>query len=503
MRLEQLSAGLPGSLVGGDAEIEEIGFDSRSVSPGMLFVCVRGLRSDGHEFAAQAAAAGAVALVVEERLDVDLPQFVVPDSRAAMGPLAARLFGHPSMELAMVGVTGTNGKTTTTFLVRSILEGAGTRCGLLGTVKRVVGGVEEEVERTTPEAIDLQRTMRRMVESGDEACALEVSSHALVLGRAAAIDFDVAAFTNLTQDHLDFHADMEDYFGAKRELFLPEARGTTPVCAVVNIDDTFGERLADELEATGKSRLTRVSSAGNDADLSAREIEFDAAGARFELHGAGPPREVRLPLAGHFNVDNALAALGAALALGIDPAAAVEALAGAEPVPGRMEPVDAGQDFAVLVDYAHTPDSLDNVLAAGRKLTDGRLISVFGCGGDRDPHKRPLMGAAAASASDLTIVTSDNPRNEDPDAIIAGILEGIDHGSGDGVRVEPDRREAIAAGVAAAEPGDLLVIAGKGHEQGQELAGGHTVPFDDREVAREAIERRLSGETSRGGQAGS
>ncbi len=506
MRLDELSAellsgplgppevGAPGRIARGDGSVEiaDITFDSRDVRPGTLFFCVKGSVSDGHDFASAAVEAGASALVTERELDLDVPQLVVGDSRRAMGPVASRWFGDPSAELQVVGITGTNGKTTSAFLVRSILEHAGISCGLLGTVKQVVGGESEPVERTTPEAIDLQRTLRRMVDAGDLACVIEVSSHALSLGRADAIHFDVAAFTNLTQDHLDFHRDMEDYYEAKRLLFVPEpgCAGLAPEIGVINVDDPYGERLVVELQRAGSPRLFTFSAAGHVADLTAHDVDFDAGGTRFTLHGQGTPRELRLRLPGHFNVENALAALGSSLALGVDLDVAVEALADAEPVPGRMEPIGGGGGLSVVVDYAHTPDSLENVLRAGRRLTDGGLICVFGCGGDRDPHKRPLMGRAGSELADLAIVTSDNPRSEDPEAIIEQVLEGVPPDRRHLVVVEPDRRAAIGLAISRAAPGDLVVIAGKGHEQGQEFEDGRKVPFDDRDVARDELSGR-------------
>lgn len=497
MRLEQLSVGLPVRVVGdGAVEIVELAFNSSGVGPGTLFFCVRGMSADGHDFAAAAVEAGAAALVVDHELDLSVPQLLVGDTRRAMPALAARFFGEPSRELRMVGITGTNGKTTSAFLARAILERAGLQCGLLGTVKQVIGGVEEEVVRTTPEAIDLQRTFRRMVAAGDRACVMEVSSHALSLGRAEAIAFDAAAFTNLTQDHLDFHDDMEDYFAAKRLLFDPDpdGAGIEPGAAVVNVDDPYGARLAEAVSDAGAPSLTTFSAAGAEAGLSAHEVAFDASGTRFGLRARGAePRPVMLGLPGHFNVENALAALGCAQALGLDLDVSIAALADVEPVPGRMEPVDGGQAFGVLVDYAHTPDSLENVLRAARRLTAGRLICVYGCGGDRDAGKRPLMGRAGAELADLPIVTSDNPRSEDPGAIIEQMLAGIDAARRDGVIVEVDRRRAIAAAITAAGDGDLVVIAGKGHEQGQEFEGGRKEPFDDRGVAREEL-RRLATE---------
>jgi UDP-N-acetylmuramoyl-L-alanyl-D-glutamate--2,6-diaminopimelate ligase len=474
----------------GDGSVEVVGlaYDSRKVGAGTLFFCVPGERVDGHEFAAAAVEAGAAGLVVERELPgLEVAQLVVADARAAMAPLAARFHGDPTSRLRVVGITGTNGKTTTAFLLREILESAEIRCGLLGTVKQVVGGVEEEVERTTPEAIDLQATFRRMLDGGDSACAMEVSSHALALHRCDAVDFEVALFTNLTQDHLDFHADMEDYFRSKRLLFE-----TGPKHAIVNLDDPYGRRLAEEFECV------TFSAAGAEADLVAGDVGLSARGAEFTVTpgptGKALPfwpagREVRVGarLPGHFNVANALGALAAAVVLGVDPNLAAAGLAQAAPPPGRFEPIDEGQGFTVLVDYAHTPDSLENVLRAARQLGEKRVISVFGAGGDRDRGKRPQMGRTGAELSDLTIVTSDNPRSEDPEAIVAEILAGVDDLAG--VEAEVDRRAAIALALACAEPGDTVVIAGKGHEQGQEFENGRKLPFDDREVAREELNR--------------
>jgi len=475
MRLDELLAGYPGARVIGDSAVEvaDLVYDSRKVEPGTLFFCVVGEKVDGHEFGARAVEEGAVALVVERELtELEVTQVVVADSRAAMAPLAARFWGDPTAQLRVAGVTGTNGKTTTAFLLHEILKAANFPCGLLGTVKQIVGGVEKEVERTTPEAIELQATFRAMLEGGDEACAMEVSSHALTLHRADAIHFEVAIFTNLTQDHLDFHADMEDYFLAKRRLFEME-----PKTAIVNVDDPYGRRLAEEFECV------TFSAEGAEADYSARDVSFDAGGARF---GVGEI-ELRTALPGHFNVANALGAFVAAEAMGVGPEIAAAGLARAGRVPGRFEPIDEGQGFTILVDYAHTPDSLENVLRAARRLTGGRVISVFGAGGDRDRDKRPKMGRAGAELSDLTVVTSDNPRSEDPEAIVAEVAAGAEGASGSGVEVVVDRREAIALALARAQPGDIVVIAGKGHEQGQEFENGRKIPFDDREVAREEL----------------
>jgi UDP-N-acetylmuramoyl-L-alanyl-D-glutamate--2,6-diaminopimelate ligase len=481
MKLSELIAATHVEALRGDpeTEISSLAYDSSRVAEGTLFFCVRGQTRDGHEFAPAAVEAGAAALVVEEDLELPVTQVRVADARASMAPLAARFWGDPTAELQVAGITGTNGKTTTAFLLREILEAAGRPCGLLGTVKQVVGGSEEDVVRTTPEAIDLQATFRRMLDGGDRCCVMEVSSHALVLHRADAIHFDTAVFTNLSQDHLDFHSDMEDYFAAKRLLF---AAG--PGAAVVNADDPYGRRLAEEIDC-----LT-FSAEGAEADFRATDVDLDSAGASFTVAGPEATLQLTTRLPGSFNVANSLAALAAAHTLGVPAEQAAAALAGASGVPGRFEPVEEGQPFTVLVDYAHTPEALENVLQAARPLTEGRLISVFGAGGDRDRAKRPRMGAIGADLSDLAIVTSDNPRSEDPEAIIAEILQGIDNPE---VRVEVDRRAAIALALAEADRGDTVLIAGKGHEQGQEFEGGRKIPFDDRLVAREELRALLAG----------
>ena len=489
-------AGVRAEIDGDDAvDITDLAYDSRRVEAGALFFAVTGELSDGHEHAVQAVASGAAALVVERALGLGVPEARVGSARAAMAPAAVRFFRDPTARLPVAGITGTNGKTTSAFLLRHILETAGVATGLLGTVKSVVGGVEAELARTTPEAIDLQSLFRAMLDAGDGACAMEVSSHALAIGRTAGVRFAVGAFTNLTQDHLDFHAGMEDYYAAKRRLFVPEPDGERPPprAAVVNIDDPYGRSLADELADAYGERLVTLSAAGDAAArIAARNVEFDAHGSRFTL--AGPPGElpVEMPIPGHFNVENALTAIACAIEMGVEPALAAGALASAGRVPGRLEPVAEGQRFGVLVDYAHTPDSLENVLRAARRISSGRVICVFGCGGDRDRDKRPLMGEIAARLSDLAVVTSDNPRSEDPDAILADILAGMPDDAGSERIVEVDRRLAIRAALAAAKPDDSVVIAGKGHEQGQEFERGRKVPFDDRDVARDELRRLLS-----------
>jgi UDP-N-acetylmuramoyl-L-alanyl-D-glutamate--2,6-diaminopimelate ligase len=488
MRLDEVIPGVPRSV--GDTEITDLAYDNRRVTPGTLFFCVPGFTRDGHEFAPDAIARGAAALVVERPLNLGVPEIQTHSVREAMAPAAAAFYGHPTQTLQTVGVTGTNGKTTTTFLLRGLLEADGRQTGLLGTVTGVIGGVEHPVERTTPEAIDLQRTFRTMLDQGDRACAMEVSSHALELHRADAIQFAAAIFTNLTQDHLDFHPTMEEYFVAKRRLFELH-----PEAAIVNVDDEYGARLAAELEHPITFGLKRP-----DATYRAVDVETDLTGSRFTAITPDGEVELTTPLRGRFNVYNALGAFAAARALGVGTDTAARAIATAGQVPGRFEPVDEGQGFAVLVDYAHTPDSLENVLVAARGLTaasgesresgdsgdsgtEGRLHVVFGCGGDRDKGKRPLMGEIARRLADRVIVTSDNPRSEDPEAIIEEILAGAGHD----VEHTADRRAAIGQAIATAAPGDVVVVAGKGHEQGQEFAAGRKVPFDDVAVAREAL----------------
>jgi len=457
-----------------DAEVSSLASTSRDVRPGALFFCVPGFRADGHDFASDAVERGAAALVCERALGLGVPELLVPDVRAAMGPAASAFHGHPTASLPVVGITGTNGKTTTAFLVRALLEGAGIQTGLLGTVKSVVGGHEEPVERTTPEALDLQAVFRRMLDAGDGACVMEVSSHALHLCRTDGIDFRVGVFTNLTQDHLDFHPTMEDYFLAKRRLFAASAR------SVINLDDSYGRRLAVELDGALAYAIDRP------ATYRATGVEFDTRGSRFACETPDGEMTLEMALPGPFNVQNALAAVASARELGAGFDTIPGSLAAAARVPGRFEPVDEGQDFAVLVDYAHTPDSLENVLRAARAITGGRLAVVFGAGGDRDRAKRPLMGRVAAALADRAIVTSDNPRSEDPERIVDQVMDG----AGSGAERETDRRRAIARAVAEAAAGDVVVIAGKGHEQGQEFEDGRKEPFDDVEVARAALRER-------------
>jgi UDP-N-acetylmuramoyl-L-alanyl-D-glutamate--2,6-diaminopimelate ligase len=454
-------------------DVTDLAYDARRVTPGALFVCVTGLKADGHDFAPAAVASGAAALVVERELDQPVPQLVVEDSREAMALAADAFFEQPTSELEVAGVTGTNGKTTTAFLLFAILAAAGRRPGLLGTIENRLGGERRAAVRTTSEAIDVQRLLREMLDAGDRSCAMEATSHGSALKRLLGIRFAVLVFTNLSQDHLDFHGTLENYFDAKRRLFTkPDVDGRRPP-AVLNVDGEHGRRLADELRGLGEDAVTF-------GLADAEGLELTAAGARFVADGIPIDTKLR----GRFNVENVLGAVKAARVLGIDPeqiAAGVEHVTG---VPGRFEAVDEGQPFTVLVDYAHTPEALENVLREAREITAGRLVCVFGCGGDRDRAKRPLMGEVVARLADSAIVTSDNPRSEKPQAIIAEIVAGMPGEP----EVEPDREAAIAAAIERAEDGDVVVIAGKGHEQGQEFAD-RIVPFDDREVARETLRR--------------
>ena len=478
MRLDGLIAALAPMHVLGETtvEVEELAYDAGTVAPGALFFCVPGGRVDGHDFADAAVARGAVALVVERPLELPVPQVVVADARAAMAPAAAAFFGHPSRELPVAAVTGTNGKTTTAFLLHSILEAAGLRPGLLGNVERRVGDERRPAALNTPEAIDLQRALREMVEAGNRSCAMEASSHASAQHRLDGTRFAVLAFTNLTQDHLDFHGTMERYFEAKRRLFV---EGEPPPAAI-GVGDEWGRRLARELRGLGHEQLLTFGLA-DDADVRPESLDLSATGASFRAAGV----ELRTRLRGRFNVENVLAAVASARLLELEDEAIAEGVERLPGVPGRFEPVEEGQAFAVIVDYSHTPDSLAHALRAARELASARVLCVFGCGGDRDRGKRPMMGRVATDLADVAIVTSDNPRSEDPVAIIDEIVAGA---RGE-VEVESDRRAAIERAVEAAGEGDVVVIAGKGHERGQEICGV-VHPFDDREVAREALEAR-------------
>jgi UDP-N-acetylmuramoyl-L-alanyl-D-glutamate--2,6-diaminopimelate ligase len=466
----------PSEVAGGrPTEIGDLAYDTRRAPAGALFFCVRGERIDGHDLAWEAIERGAAALVVERVLDVDVPQLLVPSVRESMAVAADVFFGEPTKELELAGVTGTNGKTTTAFLLRAILESAGRRPGLVGTVEWQVGGKRRPAPFTTPEAIDLQRLFREMLDAGDHSAAVEASSHGAALRRLDRVRFDALVFTNLSQDHLDLHGTMEEYFRAKRRLFT----GPQPPPAAVSVDTDWGRQLADDLRDLHRAPLVTFG-LGEHAEIRPEGLDLGAAGATFRAGGI----DVTTPLRGLFNVENVLGAVAAGLLLDLDEAAIADGIASVEAVPGRFEPIDEGQPFAVIVDYAHTPDSLATVLRTARALAPGRVLVVFGAGGDRDRGKRRLMGKVAAELADVTIVTSDNPRSEAPLAIIQDVLQG----AGLEVEIDPDRRSAIERAISLADSGDMVVIAGKGHEQGQEVAGVVT-PFDDREVAREALRR--------------
>ena len=472
------AVGATGTRNAADVAVVDLAYDARAVRPGSLFVCVPGSRADGHDFAADAVTRGAAALIVERPLDLQVPQLVVSDARLAMALAADAFFGRPTRELEVAGVTGTNGKTTTAFVLYSILAAAGRRPGLLGTVEMRIGGERRPVTRTTPEAIDLQRTFRELLDAGDRSCAMEASSHASELKRLVGTRFRALVFTNLSQDHLDFHGTLGAYFDAKRKLFVePDVDGNRPPAAV-NVGDPHGRRLAGELRGLGAQLVTF--GLVDDADVRAEDLELTPSSTSLRAAGLS----LRPKLRGRFNVENVLAAVAASRLLGIGDDAIAKGVEHVAGVPGRFEAVDEGQPFAVLVDYAHTPEALENVLAEARRLTPARLLCVFGCGGDRDRAKRPLMGEVVSRLADRAIVTSDNPRSEEPRAIIDEILAGMDGEE----EIEPDRAAAIARAIEEAEEGDVVVIAGKGHEQGQEFRDG-TIPFDDREVARDALRR--------------
>jgi UDP-N-acetylmuramoyl-L-alanyl-D-glutamate--2,6-diaminopimelate ligase len=487
IELETLSLAIGATRRGPGAAlaIADLGFDSRDVKPGTLFFCVPGSGDDGHDHAADAVERGAVAVVVERPLDLRVPQLLVPDVRWSMGAAADLFYGRPTSELTVAGVTGTNGKTTTSFLLFAILAAAGRRPGLLGTIEGRVGGERRGVTHTTPEAIELQRTFREMLDAGDRSCAMEASSHASALGRLEGTRFAALVFTNLSQDHLDLHGSMDAYYEAKRRLFVrPGPDGELPPAAV-NIGDPHGERLAAELRSLGGRLLTF--GLRDEAEVRPAGLDLGASGASFRAGGL----PVSTRLRGRFNVENILGAVAAGRLLGLADDAIMRGVEHVAGVPGRLEPVDEGQPFALLVDYAHTPTALEHVLVAAREICSGKLICVFGCGGDRDRGKRGLMGAVARAHADHAIVTSDNPRSEDPLAIIGEVVAGSG-GEGPGLEVEPDRRRAIRRAISLAEEGDLVVIAGKGHEQGQTFAE-ETLPFSDVEEARDALRRLAAG----------
>jgi len=495
MRLRELTDHLLVSRIVGDEDllIQGIEADSRKVEKGQLFFCLPGHTADGHDYAPQALDRGAVALVVSRKLDLNATQVVVPDVRQAMAIIADVWYGFPSKELRPIGVTGTNGKTTTTYLIEKILSDAGAKPGVIGTIEKRYAGISFPMSGTTPDILELQKTFRDMLEAGTERVVMEVSSHALEQGRVKGTFFRTAIFTNLTQDHLDYHGSMEAYADAKGLFFsrLGNFYSDSPSersYAILNADDEASKRYA---RLTAAEVITY--GVENEALVRASNVRVTSRGTSFRVHTFQGDQDVQLRLVGKFNVYNALAALAAGICEGIPLEDAVRSLEATEGVPGRVEAVDEGQSFAVIVDYAHTPDGLDNVLRTVREIASGRVICVFGCGGDRDRTKRPIMGKIAAEWSDRVIVTSDNPRTEDPLAILKDIQAGLIEAGVEPSRyeLEPDREAAIHKAVEMASPGDVVLIAGKGHETYQ-LIGGVTYDFDDRLVARAAIRSVLN-----------
>ncbi|MFY9398950.1 MAG: UDP-N-acetylmuramoyl-L-alanyl-D-glutamate--2,6-diaminopimelate ligase [Desulfomonilia bacterium] len=478
MKASEAAAAISGARIrGSEAEFSHLRADSKSIRPGDAFIALKGSTDDGHRYIEDAIAAGASVIICAPGSAVTNSRaaFIeVPDTRAALRSLLPLL--HPLATCPrLVGVTGTNGKTTTTYLLESVLEQAGLEPGVIGTISMRHHGLSEPSTVTTPGPIDLFERLDGMARAGVKVCVMEVSSHSLHQDRVMGLSFDCGIFTNLSQDHLDYHKDMESYFLAKKKLFTQYLRGT----AVINADDAFGARLASELP--GALTYGRKESAG----IRLRSLSSGPEGLNVELSGPAGEMSIRSRLVGEVNAYNIMACVGAALALGIDPSAVVRGIENLAEVPGRMEPVRNASGLTVLVDFAHTPDALSHALASARKLTTGRLITVFGCGGDRDRAKRPLMGAIASRASDVVIVTSDNPRSEDPAAIIGEILAGIPEKNG--IMVEPDRREAIRLAISLMERGDCLLIAGKGHETYQ-IIGKKRLSFDDRKCAAEFLE---------------
>jgi UDP-N-acetylmuramoyl-L-alanyl-D-glutamate--2,6-diaminopimelate ligase len=487
MQLKELVKKLPVLRVEGslDREIAGIVYDSRRVTPGMVFVAIPGAHVDGHDYINSAIDRGAAAIICE-RNGFSSPRATkikVPDVREALARAAASYYQYPSTKLQVIGVTGTNGKTTVAFMVKELLETAGIKTGLLGTVRYEIGDRVIPAQRTTPEALEVQQMMAQMVSSGCKACVMEVSSHALEQKRVAGIDFDVAIFTNLTQDHLDYHGTMDNYFAAKQKLFTKTASGSKRGAVVINIDDASGARLATDTDAEVK--LTYGIRGA--ASIRATNIQLGSEISRFTVETPTKSFACNLPLIGRHNIYNALAATGAAFALEIEPAKIQSALNHMNPVPGRLESVSCGQPFAVYVDYAHTDDALKNVLTTVREITTGRVLLLFGCGGNRDSGKRPKMGRVAADLADYTLITSDNPRNESPEKIAAQVEEGFRSTKERDYAVELDRKRAIGEIISMAKPGDTVLLAGKGHETYQEFEDT-VVPFDDRVYAQEALE---------------
>lgn len=483
MQLRELMKGLRviGSERALNVEITGISYDSRTVQPGDVFVCIKGFQTDGHKYASAAAANGAAAIVACDTLNMSgVPVLYTPDTRLALAQMSKAFFGDPLRDMKLIGVTGTNGKTTVTYLVKSILEAAGKKVGLIGTNQNMIGDTVIPTERTTPESFELYKIFRQMADAGAEYVVMEVSSHALELHRVGGCKFAVAAFTNLTQDHLDFHGTMEHYYEAKRKLF--------DMCesAVINIDDPYGARLA-----AGCPCPVLTYGTGKGAALGASDIAVTAKGVTYGLEYEGQMYSAHLGIPGKFSVYNSLAALGCALSLGFEAEFCLDALGKAHGVKGRAEVVPTDTDYTVLIDYAHTPDGLENIISTVNEFKTHHVVTLFGCGGDRDRTKRPKMGLAAGRLSDFLIVTSDNPRSEEPGKIIDDIMPGVIESGCPYVRIE-NRREAIAYALAHAEAGDIIILAGKGHETYQILKD-KTIHFDEREIVHELLKEQETG----------
>ncbi len=475
MLLSKLCKGFEHRRLGADMNIDVLEYDSRKVRPGSLFCCVVGTFSDGHAYAETAVEAGAAALLAERELPIDVPQVIVPNTRIAMAEMAAALYGHPEREMQLVGITGTNGKTTTTYMIKAIAERAGKKVGLIGTIRNMIGGRVIETERTTPESVDLYRLLREMKDEGVELVVMEVSSHSLDQHRVHGLMFDVGEFTNLTQDHLDYHKTFENYLAAKQKLFFQSK------CGVINIDDPYAAAMMEPLTLPIVTFGIRER-----ADVCASEIDITTRGVQFDMHFPGGATRINIPIPGLFSVFNAMGAAAVALALYIPMEHIKSGLEDMKSVSGRLEPLPTGDlGFSVFVDYAHTPDALENVLKTVRGFAKGRIITVFGCGGDRDRAKRPIMGEIAGRYSDRLVVTSDNPRTEDPFKILEAIEEGVKKSGCAYVTIE-QRREAIRHALENARKDDVIVVAGKGHENYQEI-NGVKHHFDDKETVMELL----------------
>lgn len=474
MRLTELISGTTITLRGADTDITDIGYNSRNVVKGSIFCCIVGLNFDGHSFAEQAVENGAAALLVERPLPIDVPQLVTDDARKGMALISAAFFGHPELKMRLVGVTGTNGKTTTTYMVKSIAEQAGLKVGIIGTIRNMIGNESLYTERTTPESVDLYRLLKLMADRSVDLVVMEVSSHALDQNRVYGLPFDVGLFTNLTQDHLDYHKTFENYLRAKKKLFFASKQ------AIINADDPYSGRISEGLPCPVTTFGVR-----DKADIAGSNIDITTRGVVFDLHTPSGDIRIDLPIPGLFSVFNAMGSVGAALALGISLQQIKSGLEVMTSVSGRLEAVPTERDFSVFIDYAHTPDALENVLKTVHEFAKARILCVFGCGGDRDRAKRPIMGEIGGRYSDYAIITSDNPRSEDPMSIISSIEEGIRR-TGTRYSVIENRREAIRYALASAKEDDIVLIAGKGHENYQEI-NGKRYRFDDKETVKELL----------------